>query len=462
MKMTVLFAALVLAGCAAPPLTQPVIDIPAQFQEGASWKTAQPAEAQARGQWWKVFHDGALDALIAEAGEANANLAVAAARVKQARALAGMAQADRVPAIGAQIGGQRNRVSEAASGVPDGLPAATVWQGKLTASYEVDLFGRVGNQVSAARADAEGALATLQSVLLALQADVAQTYFRLRALDAERALMAQTVNLRDENVRINQRRYELGDLGELDLARAKTELSAARAEAAAIERERAQLAHALAVLLGRPAPSFQLAAQPLPKDLAMPVIPAGVPSALLERRADIASAQQAMVAANARIGVARAARFPLLQLSAAGGGEAATLANVFKAGAGAWAVGGLLSLPLIDGGRNRANIERSQAQLEESAASYRQTVLSAFADVENQLSGLRTLDDQTRAIDDAVASARRSVELAGKLNAAGRTSYLDVIDAQRNLAAIERNAVQLRGARAVTTVGLIRALGGAW
>lgn len=464
-----LLAAMVLAGCATPELQAPKLDVPAAFKEttsadGARWKPAQPAEAQPRGEWWKAFNDSTLNRLIDDATAANANLAAAAARVKQARALAGVAEADRSPSVNVDAGGQRGRASALSLGLPQGTPVApvTAWQGRLTASYEVDLFGRVSANVSAAQADADASEATYRSVLLALQADVAQTYFRLRATDAELAFLNETVRLRAENVRINQRRYDLGDLGELDLARSKTELATTRSDAIALERQRAQLEHALAVLLGRPAAAFSAEANPLLASSTLPGIPAGLPSALLERRPDIAAAQRAMIASNARIGLARSAMFPALRLTGAGGGQSEDLSDVFKWSSRTWIVGALLSMPLIDGGRNRANIARSEAALEESVADYRHSVLSAFAEVEDNLAGLRTLAGQTQAIDEAVASARRSAELANKLYEAGRSSYLDVLDAQRNLATVERNAVQLRGTRATTTVALIRSLGGGW
>lgn len=473
-RVAALLAALILAGCAAPELRAPQIDVPAAFKESseptlnaaeaARWKPAQPAEAQPRGEWWKAFNDATLNQLIDDATAANPSLAAAAARVKQARALAGVAEADRIPSVNADVGGQRGRASAVSLGLPAGtpMPVGTSWQGRLTASYEVDLFGRVASNVSAAQADAAAGEATYRSVLLALQADVAQTYFRLRATDAELALLRDTVRTREENVRINQRRFDIGDIGELDLARAKTELSTTRADAIALERQRAQLEHALSVLLGRPASAFTLPGNPLTDMVAVPGIPAGLPSALLERRPDIAAAQRAMMAANARIGVARSAVFPALRLTGAGGYQSEDLSDLFQWSSRTWLIGALMSLPIIDGGRNRNNILRSEAALEESVAGYRQSVLAAFAEVEDNLAGLRTLAGQAQAIDDAVATARRSTELANKLYAAGRSSYLEVLDAQRNLAAVERIAVQLRGSRATTTVALVRALGGGW
>ncbi|MYN05126.1 efflux transporter outer membrane subunit [Pseudoduganella sp. DS3] len=458
-----LLAALLLSACAAPEFKQPQIETPVAFKEGqvvtapdgTRWKQAQNAERQPRGEWWLAFGDSALNELVNEATRNNANLAVAAARVKQARAIAGVAEADRIPQIGVGVGGQRSR-----AGIDQ--PIQTAYNATLSASYEVDLFGRVSSNVSAARGDAAQVEANYRSILLSLQADVAQTYFRLRATDAELATVEQTVRLREESVKVTQRRFDLGDIGEFDLSRAKTELATTRAEAIGLQRRRATTEHALAVLLGKPAAAYTAGNSPLLDSALLPAIPAGLPSSLLERRPDIAAAQKAMEASNARIGVARSAMFPALNITASGGGAAGHFSDVFKWSSRSWVLGALMSMPLIDGGRNSANITRSEAALEESVAGYRQTVLSAFAEVEDNLAGLRILGGQTAQIDDALVSARRSADLAQKLYDAGRSSYLDLLDAQRNLAAVERNAVQLRGDRAVTTVALIRSLGGDW
>jgi multidrug efflux system outer membrane protein len=463
-RIAPLLAALLLVACSTVPALKPVhVDTPAAFKEsaepveaadGTRWKLAQPAEAQARGEWWLAFNDPALTALIHEATAANASLAGAAARVKQARALAGIAASDRSVQVGAGLGGQR-------SGAQAKAPS-TSYQARLTASYEIDLFGRVGASVSAAQADAAASEATYKSVLLALQADVAQTYFRLRETDAELASLHRTVDLRTQAVKVNQSRFDNGDIGEFDLARSRTELATAKAEAIGLQRQRVQNEHALAVLLGKPAALFTASVSPLVDTALLPKIPAGLPSALLERRPDISAAQRALVAANARIGVARAARFPALTLDGGAGGSALSASNLFNWSSRSWVLGALLSMPLIDGGRNKANIARSEAVLEESVAAYRQNVLVAFAEVEDNLAGLRILAGQTEQIDAAVVAARRSADLAQKLYGAGRSSYLDLLDAQRNLATVERQAVQLRGNQAVTTVALVRSLGGAW
>jgi multidrug efflux system outer membrane protein len=477
--VTPLLAALLLTACAAPEFKQPVVATPAAFKEqqtsdagngvrsaadGTTWTVGRPAEAQPRGEWWRAFGDETLNGLMADAAANNQNLVVAAARVKQARAIAGIAEADRIPQIGVNVGAQRERLSPLESQLAPGTPVAplNVYTARLTASYELDLFGRVSSNVAAARGDAGAVEATYRSVLLSLQADVAQTYFRLRSLDAEIATVEHTVALRAESVRVTNRRFELGDIGEFDLSRAKTELSTARAEAIGLQRDRANNEHALAVLLGQPASSFTEPVKPLTDASALPVIPAGLPSTLLERRPDIASAQRTMEATNARIGVARSAMFPALNISADAGGVGTSLAEAFKWSSRSWLLGAALSMPLIDGGRNRNNIRRSEAALDEAVGSYRQSVLTAFAEVEDNLAGLRVLAGQSAEIEAAVVSARRSADLAQKLYDAGRGSYLELLDAQRNQATVERNAVQLRGDRAITTVALIRALGGGW
>lgn len=466
------FIPLSLGACSlAPVLEHPALEVPAQYkelpaEERGTWKTAQPAEGVPRGEWWKAFNDPLLNDLEALAAAANQNLKAAAARVAQARALLGIAKADRVPQVTAGFGPTRSKPSAVSQGLAEGTdaPATTTWRGLLTVSYEVDLFGRVADSINAARSDYEASEATFQSVTLALQADLAQVYFALRETDEELQLLRDTVKLREESVRLLQRRFDLGDIGELDLSRARTELSVARSDAVALERQRAQLEHGLAVLLGKPPASFDLATAPLAA--AMPVIPAGLPSSLLERRPDIAAAQRTMGASNARIGVAKSAFFPLLRLTGQGGFESSELGDLFKWSSRTWALGPLLgtilSLPLIDGGRNQANLERSYAVLDQSVAEYRQRVLVAFSEVEDSLVALRTLAGQADATRDAETSAARAFKIAGARYNAGATNYLDVIDAQRSLLSVQRLGTQIRGARATSTVALIHALGGAW
>ncbi|MCH8179118.1 MAG: efflux transporter outer membrane subunit [Proteobacteria bacterium] len=471
-----LFAALVLAGCAtAPPPPETRVSVPEAFKEAAPlassqaadttrWKPAEPAEAQARGAWWEAFGDPALNLLEQQAEADNPGLAAAAARVKAARALLSSSQADRLPQLGVNASVARQKPTAAERGLtPDRVFSPTnLWRAGLTASYEVDLFQRVAHSVQAAEADALASQASHRSVLLALQADVAQTYFQLRTLDAEVALLTQTASLREQSLQLAQRRLAAGDVSELDVARARTELATTQADLHAQKGERARVEHALAVLLGQPPAAFSFAASPLPTDARVPLVPAGLPSALLERRPDVAAAQARMMAATARVGQARSALFPALMLTANGGFASYELKDLFQWSARSWLTNAVLSMPLFDGGRNRAAVTRAEAVLEESVADYRQAVLGAFGDVEDKLSGLGSVHAQSLSLDEAVVAARRSAELADKRYRAGEDSYLTLIDTQRSLLAVERQAVQLRGAWASGTVGLIRALGGGW
>lgn len=458
---TTLVAALVLAGCSTTkPPENVTVDLPTQYRETAatldgSWKIAQPADTSDRGAWWSVFGDAELSKLISEATQSSPTLAMAMARVKEARATAGLADADRGFQLGAGFGPSRQGNATSAS---------TQWRGQLNASYEVDLFGRLSDSSHAARLDVEGQEAAYRSVLLALQADVAQQYFAIHSLDSELDVLQQTIKLRQDALRLVQHRYDAGDTSELDVAQAKTELSVTQAEQESVSRNRAQRDHALAILLGKAPAQFTLAAAPLQQVVVS--VPAGLPSDLLERRPDIAQAQRQLAAASARIGVAKAAFFPSLMLTGSGGYESSALHNLFKWSSRSWLLGPLvgtaLSVPLLDGGRNNANLARADANYESVVANYRQQVLVGFQDVEDNLSALRTLDNQIRFQEDAVQSAQLAARLADSRYRNGSTSYFEVIDAQRSSLSAQRAKSQSVGQRAVVSVGLIRALGGSW
>lgn len=461
--------ALMIAGCAtAPPPPSVSISIPANYKEAdaaqGAWKDAQPAEGQARGAWWLSFNDPALNQLQQQAEAANPSLAAAAARVKAARASLDASRADRLPQLNLNAGASREKLSAVQQGVANGtqIPPLNVWTAGLGASYEVDLFQRVANSVNAAQADAQAMQATYRSVLLTLQADVAQAYFQLRTLDAQAELLQSTQALREQTLHLIERRKAAGDVSELDVTRAQTDLSTTKAELQGLRGDRALAEHALALLLGQAPAAFNFAPRPLQANVQVPRVPPGLPSALLERRPDVAAAQARMMAATARVGQARSARFPSLILTAQGGYASYELRDLFEWSARSWLTSAVMSLPLFDGGRNSANITRAESQLEESVADYRQTVLGAFGDVEGKLSSLSAVRGQAESLDEAVVAARRSAELADKRYRAGEDSYLTLIDTQRSLLAIERQAVQLRGAWATSTVGLIRALGGSW
>lgn len=473
--LTPLAAALVLAGCSlTPAVPAPELGVPSAYKEsqqpvlpegaGGEWKPAVPSEAVARGEWWTSFGDARLDELEARAAQANPTLAAAAARVKAARSSLRGAQSLRSPQVSLDAGAGRSRSAPVTLGQPDGTAVGpgTTLQAGLGASYELDLFRRVESTVNAARADAQSVEASYRSVLLALQSDVAQTYFALRTADAELAQIDSTMKLRDENARLIDKRFQAGDVAEIDVARSRAELATVQAEAAALRGERARLEHALALLLGEAPANFKLEPLPLDAGVQVPVVPPGLPSALLERRPDVAAAQFAMQAATARVGSTKAAMFPALALTANAGYASSELENLFKWSSRAWLVSAVFSLPIIDGGRNKAAITYAEAQLDGAVAQYRESVLQAFADVEGSLAGLRSVREQVAYTDTAVASARRAAQLADTRYRAGEDSYFQLIDAQRNLLSIERRAVQLRGLWATNTVGLIRSLGGGW
>lgn len=465
---------LLLAGCAVgPDYQRPDVDVPKAFKEASlspeaarQWKLAQPADALARGRWWAIFNDPILDKLEDQAMSANQDIKVAAARVRQARALRQNSEAGLLPSVDAGFGPTRQRVSNASAGMPEGTDnaAQTLWRAQAGVSYEVDLFGRIASDVEAATADAEQSEALFQSVRLALQADVAQAYFLVRHLDAEQELYRRTVDLRGKTLELVEQRYKEGDIGELDVARAKSALSSARSQALGVARQRAVAEHALATLLGKTPAQFALASQPLGR--VSVDIPAGLPSSLIERRPDIAAAERAMAAANARVGVAQAAYFPRLTLTGALGYESAELGNLLEWSSRTFLLGPLvgtvLSLPIFDGGRREAGLERARARYEEDVAAYRQVVLLAFREVEDGLSGLRILKEQTQVQDAAVEQASRAAQLSQIQYREGSVSYLDVIDADRQVLEQQRALLALEGERAQTAVALVRAIGGGW
>jgi multidrug efflux system outer membrane protein len=436
--------------------------------EGArgSWKIAQPSDQIPRGAWWRIFDDATLDDLEDEALAANPDLAAAAARVREARAILQTSRADLFPTIGAGFGPTREKVSPTSLFEPDGtdVPAQTVWRAQATASYEVDLFGRVSDAVRASRAESEESEALLRSVQLSLQADVATNYFKVRELDAELQLYAQNVSLREQSLKLVQSKFGAGDIAELDVARAKAELATARSDAMTAQRLRATAEHGLAILLGKAPSEFSLPANPLQPVLIR--VPPGLPSALLERRPDIAAAERAMAADNARIGVAKAAYFPSLSITGTAGFEAATLGDLFKWSSRAFVLGPLvgtaLTVPLFDGGRRAGNLANARAVFDEDAAHYRQQVLQAFQEVEDNLSDLRILEQQTQTEDEAVQASTRAANISRTQYKEGAVNYLDVIDADRTVLQSQTTLVQLSGLQAAATVNLVRALGGGW
>ncbi|HEY1608038.1 MAG TPA: efflux transporter outer membrane subunit [Paraburkholderia sp.] len=469
-----------LAACSVePPYHVPAAATPAAFKEApaqstapqdahdvGSWTPAHPADDAHRGQWWTVFGDPTLNSLEDQAQAANQNLKAAAARVQQARALTQAARASWFPSLDAGFGPTRERVSPASQFLPDNasIPSQTLWRAQGTVSYETDLFGRVSSNVNAARADAQQSEALFLSVQLALQADVAQNYFELRQFDSQLNLYQRTVALREDALKLVERRFSDGDISELDVAQARNELATAQADAVGVARQRAASEHGLAILLGKAPADFSFPQTPL-----VPVsarIPAGLPSTLLERRPDIAAAERAMAAANARVGLAKSAFFPKLDITGSFGYESATLGDLFMWSTRTFLLGPFagtaLTVPIFDGGRRRGALNQARGKYDEDVAQYRQQVLVAFREVEDNLSDLRLLDDQIRDQDTAVNASQRAAHLSQTQYQEGQIAYLNVIDSERAVLASQLQESQLQGLQAVATVNLIRALGGGW
>src|SRR4051812_14715256 len=452
-----MFLVALLAACSASlPKIDPadVPATPAAFREG--FTVAAPAEAQPRGEWWKAFSDPVLDELVQRADRGNTGIRIATARLTQARAFARATDAARMPQVDANAGAAR------ASGIFNGIngPARNLFSANADLSYEVDLFGRLRQASDAARLDVQASEGLLQSARLLVQADVAASYLALRALDRERALVRATVGAYRDTLALTERRWKAGDIAELDVARARTEVAATESDALALDQRRAQLEHAIAVLVGEPASGFTIA--PDEWTTALPAIPAGVPSTILTRRPDVAAAQSSLLAAQTRVGVAKAAWFSNVALTATGGYASTDLSDLFKWSSRAWGIGLLGALPIFDGGRRDAGIQAAGAEFDAAIARYREQVLVAFKDVEDQLAALRLLSRQADAQARAVRSASRSTALSDVRYRNGYISQLELLDSLRSELRNRRQELQVRSAQYQSTVALVRALGGGW
>jgi hydrophobe/amphiphile efflux-1 (HAE1) family protein/NodT family efflux transporter outer membrane factor (OMF) lipoprotein len=447
-----------------PDYKEPTNSIPANYKsaEFGNWKTSRPLDNVPKGNWWEVFSDTNLNSLETEALAANQELKAAVARVDQARDTARVSRSQLLPSLDLNPNYTRQRYSPNANPSFGNLTANT-FSTPLDLSYEVDLWGRVRRSFEDARADAQASLAIYYNVLLTLQSDVAQNYFALRSLDAEIATVAGTVDLRKEQVKLTQTRYDGGIGSELEVAQAQTELATTEAELAALEQQRDELENAIAILVGENPTTFKLASFTAPNwNPQPPQIPAGLPSDLLERRPDVAAAERQLASANAKIGVAKAAFFPVLTLTGSGGYLSGDVDSLFNWNSRTWSFGPSLSLPIFAGGRNRANYHRAQAAFAEAVAVYRQQVLVAFGDVEDSLSDIRHLADQASAQERAVKNARHAADLALDRYRSGIVSYIEVVDANRDALSAERSNAQLAGRRLIAAVQLIKALGGGW
>lgn len=455
---TILGALTLFTACTVgPKYVRPPVVAPPVYKELEGWKMAQPKDETIRGGWWEIFQDPLLNTLEAQVNISNQNLAAAEAQVRQARAAVQAARASYFPTV--SVGADVTRSRQPTS--PGGRPLTqTDYSLPLEASWELDLWGRIRRTVESQQASAQASQADLESMRLSAQAALAQSYFALRILDTQRQLLDATVLAYQKSLELTQNRYASGVASKADVVQADTQLKTAQAQAIDVGVQRAQLEHAIAALTGTPASVFSLPVAPL--TTVPPAIPLGVPSELLERRPDIAAAERRVAAANAQIGVAEAAYYPTITLSASAGFVSTALSDLFSWPSRVWAVGAAIAETVFEGGLRRAQTNEARAAYDANVASYRQTVLTAFQGVEDNLAALRILQDEAQVQDEAVKAAQQSVALTTNQYKAGTLSYLDVVVTQTVALANERAAVDILGRRMTATVLLIEALGGGW
>ncbi len=464
LAVAVAVAGLVAACAVGPDYKRPDAGIPASYKEAApGWKVAQPADQQDRGAWWTLYQDPQLDALEQKLNAANQTIAQYAAAYRQARALVGEARAAYFPTVGASAGATRSGNGASSSASSTTASRSGVYNSynlQLDATWEPDLWGSVGRSVNAQKAGQQSAAADLANARLSAQATLAQTYFSLRALDANQKLLDETVAAYQRSLQLTQNQYAAGVAARSDVIQAQTQLQSAQASAIDNGVQRAQDEHAIAVLVGEPASSFSL--PPMPLTATPPAVPAQVPSALLERRPDIASAERKAAAANEQIGIAIAAFFPSLTLSATGGFQSSVFSQLLTVPSRFWTVGPQLAATLFDAGLRRAKTEAARAAYDESVATYRQTVLTAFQDVEDNLASQRILEREIVVQQQAVESARQALAIVTNEYKAGTVGFLNVLTAQTTAFTAEQKLQTIAGQRMVSSVGLVKALGGGW
>ena len=457
--------AVLLAGCEVGPdyHRPPPPAVPVEWKAALPWKQAQPRDAEIKQNFWEIFDDPILNGLEQQATTNSPDVQAAFERVEQSRAIARIAKADLYPGVNLYPAAARTHYSANRPAEPGA--AVVGYTGNdfivpLDLSYEIDLWGRVRRSFRSARESAQAGAAAYQSLLLSLQGDVAQTYFMIRSVDLNRRVLGETIELRRKNLALVQSLHEGGADSAVDVAQAETELASAEADRVGLDLRRTQLENALASLCGQSASLFRLAESP--RLYRPPSIPVGLPADLLERRPDVAAAERSLAAANEGIGIAKAAFFPSIHLTGAAGVESVDLKDLFSWDSRAWTFGPNLSLPLFQGGRNRAGVQRAEASYREAVAQYRSRVLVAFHEVEDGLAGLRLLGDQFQAQMRAVDGARQVAELSRARYKEGLASYFEVVIADRTVLENEVAAYALNGQRMVTTVQLIKALGGGW
>ncbi len=424
---------------------------PAAYKEAGDWIVAKPADTVPKGKWWEIFNDTILNGLEEQVSVTNQTLRAAEARYTSSRASVAAARSGLFPSVGLDSGASRSR---------RGGENTKSYNVTLDASWEIDLWGRVRRLIEASRAQSEASAADLENAQLSLQSELATNYFQLRVTDVQRDLFDDTVKAFDASFKIAQNRYNAGVAGKVDVVQAESQLKSVQAQALDLQVTRAQLEHAIAVLVGKAPADFVL--PPAKFQARIAPIPPGMPSTLLERRPDVSAAERRMAEANARIGVARAAYFPALSLSGSGGFASSSLASLFSAPSRIWSLGLGFAGTLLDFGARGAQVDIARAAYDENVANYRQSVLGAFQEVEDNLAALRWLAEEGEVQQDAARLARESVVLTVNQYKAGTVGYLNVVQVQATQLSEERSTVQLLGRRLAATVALIKALGGSW
>ncbi|MEO8779562.1 MAG: efflux transporter outer membrane subunit [Rhodanobacter sp.] len=461
LRLTCLSALVLLASCSLAPAYQvPAVPIAAFYQEAGPWQPAQPADRLPRDRWWQLYHDATLDRLQQQLLAGNTDLAAALAHYRQAQAFDQQARSGRFPQVSASGNAQRDRQSDTKPLRGTSPPTYDAYTVGGTIDYELDLWGRVRNTVEAGKDDTLAAAADLASAQLSLQAQLADNYLELRGIDQQLALLQQNIDAYGKALQLTRNLHGGGLVSGLDVARAQTQLSSAKSQWSQTLAQRALVKDAVAVLVGASADQFVLA--PQTGRVELPPVPAGVPSTLLQRRPDIAAAERRTAAANARIGVARAAYFPSLTLSAQGGFQSAAYAGLLAAPNHYWAIGPSLFEAIFDGGRRKAGVAAARAATDEAGARYRGVVLTAFAQVEDNLAQLDHDGVAMKDQKDAADAAQHSLALATDRYKQGAVGYLDVVQAQTVSLEAQRTLLDLETRQLRASVQLIRALGGGW
>jgi len=470
-SIVALLLVLLLAGCTVgPKYAKPTVpttptykeEAPGSFRESDQWQPAHPGDQTSRGDWWEIFGDSELNKLEEQIADSNQDLKVAEARFRQARAAIRFNRASQFPTISTSPSASYVKSSDFSQNFPSKVQEASTGNFVLPfdLSYELDLWGRVRRSVAAAREEAQATAADYSTAKLSLEAELALDYFELRSADAQKQLLDDTVKAYTDNLQLTLNRFKGGVAPRADVAQAQTQLDTTRVQDTDVTVQRAQFEHAIAILTGKPPADFSLAAVPL--DNQPPSIPIGLPSGLLQRRPDIAAAERRVAEANQQIGIARAAYFPTVTLGGTAGFAGTRGSNWFTWPSGFWAVGPALAQTLFDAGRRRATSESARANYDATVATYRQTSLTAFQEVEDNVAALRILENEAQQQEQAVASSQESLQLFTNRYKGGVDTYLQVITAQTIELANERNAIDIQRRRLDASVLLIKALGGGW